>query len=360
MQKLSDSDRLKMCGRRAHGRGEGGIRVVVSDVGRASYRGIQTCGSVWACAECQHKIRRRREDEVTRGLVEHVKRGGGIVFGTLTIRHREHDSLRVGFDGVALGWKQVQQSRPFRDFRKEHPFGFIRAIEILDTLPGQGHGWHPHMHNVITTDEVWPDAVREEFSDIVSAEWIKAVSAITGKRPAKRYAVRFENAASPEKAGEYLCKLQEDGRTGNAASELNRSDRKVNRKRGSSFHPLTLLDMAEAGDKRAAARWIEFVEVTAGRKCIQWSHGLKKRLLPAEPELTDEEAADAAEADEAGTAGWLSPRDFMAIRRARLDLTLLTAVEKYGVEGFWSVLERARATARRSGWFDPPPQPWAC
>jgi hypothetical protein len=358
MQSLSGEKRFQLCGKRAHGRGDGGVRVTLSAAtGMASYRGVQTCGSVWACSVCQHNIRRRRAEEVRSALIEHVKRGGGLIFGTLTVRHFQRDTLQRGFDGVAGSWKSVQQNKAVREFRKAYPFGFIRAIEVLD---GGDNGWHPHMHLVILTDAEWSDDVRESLSALVHAEWVKAAKRITGRSPDALHGTLFEQAKSPQDAAEYLCKLQEDAREWDAAAELTMSHRKEARKRGGSFHPLTLLDMAEQGDKRAIARWHEYVETTSGRRCLTWSHGLRKRLLVDEPELTDEELAEDLDAEQSEIVGYLLPRDFMAVRRAKLMLTMLSAVERDGLAGFWTVLERARVIGDRKGWFDPPAQPWAC
>jgi hypothetical protein len=58
--------------------------------------------------------------------------------------------------------------------------------------------------------------------------------------------------------------------------------------------PMQLLsDWADGGDLTARALWLEYERVTFGRRCIQWTPGLRRRLLGDVEEKSDEELAHA-------------------------------------------------------------------
>jgi hypothetical protein len=52
-----------------------------------------------------------------------------------------------------------------------------------------------------------------------------------------------------------------------------------------------LADWALGGDLQARALWQEYEAVTFGRRCIQWTPGLRARLIPDVEDLDDEELA---------------------------------------------------------------------
>ena len=49
----------------------------------ASYAGLQTCGSVWACPVCAAKIAERRRAEVVAAMAAHMADGGGMLLLTI-------------------------------------------------------------------------------------------------------------------------------------------------------------------------------------------------------------------------------------------------------------------------------------
>ena len=77
------------------------IRAYDSDVqvwkskahGTASYKGLQTCSSVWACPVCSAKIAERRRVELIDSMEMHKAQGGTVSLLTLTTPHQRGDVL---------------------------------------------------------------------------------------------------------------------------------------------------------------------------------------------------------------------------------------------------------------------------
>jgi len=59
----------------------------------ATYVGLQTCGSVWACPVCAAKIAERRRAEVVAAMAAHKAAGGCMFLLTLTAPHQRTDLL---------------------------------------------------------------------------------------------------------------------------------------------------------------------------------------------------------------------------------------------------------------------------
>jgi len=61
--------------------------------GTATYRGLQTCGSVWTCPVCAAKIAERRRGELVQAMELHKSQGGFVSLLTLTTPHQRGDDL---------------------------------------------------------------------------------------------------------------------------------------------------------------------------------------------------------------------------------------------------------------------------
>ena len=60
---------------------------------------------------------------------------------------------------------------------------------------------------------------------------------------------------------------------------------------------------------------------------LYWSVGLRSKLLPNQPEMTDQELADRAEDERSALLAELSTEQWLAVRRARAESSLLDAAE---------------------------------
>jgi hypothetical protein len=348
---LSNMERLQLCGKRRamEGRDEAGRPITATpsvrlsaETGLAHWTGIQRCGSVWICPACSAKIRRRRNEEVRQVCTGHRATGGGILFGTHTLRHRISDPFKRTVDGASNAWRSVQSNSAYKRFRKLYPHRFVRSLET----PYGKNGWHPHLHLLCLTETVWTDDVVASFGAIVEAAWISAAKRLTGRAPSHEHAAQWERAYSDQDAADYLCKLQEGGRQWDAAAELTLWDLKRGRVTG-SLHPYDIGATAANGSAWALKLWHEYEQGTHRKQAITFGTGIRADFL-AEPDLTDEQIAERDEQEVAETIGYAVGPDWVALRRQKMLLSMLRAVELDGLDGFWRVLTVARA--RDAAW----------
>ncbi len=264
--------------------------------GRASWDGLVTCGSVWACAVCAGRIQYERAGELT--LL--VERGRGEAFGacmvTLTVRHALSHELSATQAGVNRAWKRFQQSRAWKRVRQSYGvIGFVRAVEIKHGRAG----WHPHIHVLLLSAR--PKDVERDLHAELAGLWRAAVVRELGveHEPDDEHGCHV----APAYAADYLAKM---------GLEIAHSVSKV---RGPSRGPFELLEDARRGDAQARALWCDYVKATKGKRQLEWSRGLRKRFGLGE--TTDEElAARAAAEGDTVTVLELSRRQWEALNRA--------------------------------------------
>jgi hypothetical protein len=144
--------------------------------------------------------------------------------------------------------------------------------------------------------------------------------------------VRWEPVVNAGQAAEYVAKLQDGKHVGR---ELARGDLKAGR--AGSLLPFELLDYFRAtGDLHAVDVWHEFEHATHGRRAIEWSRGLRARLLPDDRELTDREIA---EAEVGGVDVAVLPAEtWDAVVAHDLEVAVLEAAEAGGIDALRALL----------------------
>ncbi len=142
MRRVLRGTRVASCGRIA--RKDGHIRVWYDAEHGGRYSGLQTCGSVWVCPVCNHKIQAVRCDEVQQ-MLEHCKsHGWTVVFGTHTVRHNRNQSLQQVEKMASTVWRAVSQHRRVREMKSRVKLiGYVRASESTWSI---ANGWHWHYH----------------------------------------------------------------------------------------------------------------------------------------------------------------------------------------------------------------------
>ena len=88
----------------------------------------------------------------------------------------------------------------------------------------------------------------------------------------------------------------------------------------------------------------EWLLVAKGRRTLEWSRGLRVRLLPDERERSDEELAAASQPGEEVAA--VSAEVWLAVVAGGLLVPVLTAVEERGLGGLVVMLRAAGLTAK--------------
>ena len=89
-----------------------------------------------------------------------------------------------------------------------------------------------------------------------------------------------------------------------------------------------LAEFAITGEVRWRDLWVEYEAATFGKVCIRWSPGLRDRLLPKKPEMTDEELA-ASEGADLAVVRWLcDAAEWRDVQHAGTTGLLLDQVEE--------------------------------
>lgn len=289
-----------------------------SEHGSAFYGGLAVCGSVWACPVCTAKVQERRRVEIEKGMKWAYRSGLKAVMITLTFPHLQSDDLGDLLDKLAVALKMLREGRTWKRFKER--YGYDSLIRSLEVTIGQ-HGWHPHLH------ELWfvrPDADAAQMLQDVIDMWESACSRAGLLSADKAAAFRLHAVDLHDNAstGEYLAK-QDDSRHWGADSEIAKGARKKGQ------HPFQLLIDAEKGDKRAGAKYIEFIEAMRKRRKRQlyWSPGLKEKAGIVEK--SDEELAEESQ-DRADLLGLLDNLQWRLVRNSDQRAQLLDAAESGG------------------------------
>lgn len=280
---------------------------------RASFAGLQTCGSVWLCPCCSRRISETRRGELNGLLAWAREQGLQPVMITLTARHGVRDNLAGQLDAMKRAKQRLRQRREWRAI-KDRISGTVTATEVTHGV----NGWHTHFHEILLIAAVDEAAALDILAglDRVWRACLLGVGLSGG-----RAAWQAQGAAA---AGRYVAKW-------GAGEELTLSGAKEGRKSGRT--PMQLLEDADAADETAGKLWQVYGLAFKGRRQLVWSPGLK--LAAGIGEKSDEDAAkdETQEDGEAAPLLHIESQDWSRkggakYRRARI----LDAAETGGAE----------------------------
>ncbi|WP_341870612.1 protein rep [Flexivirga meconopsidis] len=341
----SSLKRVRACGRTATD--AQGVALVVSEGAPgeriAGYRGVATCGSVWACPRCSVVIAERRAQELREGLSGWGRRGGAVVLLTLTMRHHRGQSLDELWDGLASTWSRLMAGRPWKAFKAAA--GLVGTLRVVEVTHGAA-GWHAHIHALLFLDP----AQGRRFATVGGAdsEFEAHFAAISARVPVLASwrnllrgrgfdaveAAQDMRPVSLSAAGTELDRYFTKG-SWDAAAEVTKGPSK----RGStgSRTPMQILaDFVATGDADDLDLWREWEAGSERRRQMTWSRGFKREL--GLTDVSDEEVAAEHRGDEAVLM--LSALQWRVVRESAL---------------YWLLLERAEACddlSELGGWLD--------
>ena len=367
--KLTTLDRLRAC--QHHGVLPGGITAYVTPTPNgpvAGFKGLATCGSVWSCPVCSHKIAQRRANELADGIRRWTDDGGRVALVTLTMRHRGRDaashdlgllwdSLSKAWQSVLMGdWSQDQErygspvTRVITHGRRkgekvtENRIGWCRAVEGTHGA----NGWHMHVHAMLflRPDSDGQDPDLDGLAKSMFQRWrtrlvglgLDAPIANRGSLDAKWITADDTTGVDETVLGGYFTKNTYDGAL-RAAMEATRGQHKKGRAGGrtpfqllaSVVHHLDDADdvLAQRRAEKDLGLWYQWETESKGRRQLTWARGWRD-LLGLNDELTDEEIAaeDLTTADTTSlhimsSDDWITVRrDIPAFKRQMIDYYL--------------------------------------
>jgi hypothetical protein len=288
-----------------------------------SYKGLQTCGSVWACPVCAAKISERRRVEMRAAIDRHLANGGGVYLLTLTNAHHYGDDLGELLAGQAKALLAFNGDRASQKvFAAMGCIGQVRATEVTHgRLRRVNNGWHPHYH-ILLFAAAGVDLVA--FQQQFAARWITACGRAGLKLPSLEHGVKLDNG---EFAADYAAKWGLD-------HEMTKGHIK---KANDGETPFDLL-RAYLGDcdKQGGALFVQFAEAFKGKQQLRWSPGLKKHFQIGE--ITDEELANQQD-DKAVLLGQITLEQWRHICKVEARTLVLELAEKG-----WEAVERFLAS----------------
>lgn len=261
---------------------------------RASFEGVQTCGSVWHCPICAPKIAAERRAEMQRGIYAWVNpegaHRGSVYLVTYTYSHTAEGAGK-GALGAQLGelGKVVSKFKASRAYKAlMDACGVPGAIRALETTYGELNGWHCHLHELVFARK---GALVGAHARKLRALWVRYLvkHGLAGLRDgmvgAERRAQLREllrhacTVQGGDYAAEYVGKFGREPVEGHwgASHELTAGHLK-RAQRSAHATPWQLLRDAAAGDVRSGELWREYAHAFQGRRQLFWSRGLKELL----------------------------------------------------------------------------------
>lgn len=278
--------------------------------GKAHYKGLQTCGSVWHCPVCAAKVSERRRAELVAAISTWKAKGGSVLFLTLTNSHSRADTLQELLQGQRKALKRFWNDRASRNLWEGLSVeGSIKATEVTHG----SSGWHPHYHVLLFVSQNWDNSELVAWQEKLAQRWQDCCRA----------------AGLPLPDLVHGCTLQDGSQAARYASkwgipeEMTRGHTKKARHGHSPFD--LLREVLETGDCEAAALFKEYAEAFKGARQLFWSAGLRDRL--AVETVTDEEIACGGE-DPASHLVTLEIEEWRLILRSNARARVLEAAEE--------------------------------
>ena len=288
VRKLLPKTRTNNCLRVRQGNKQ--IQVLKSiEHGKASYGGLQTCGSVWQCPVCAAKISERRRVEVLSAMTAWKAQGGTVNMLTLTCPHQRSDNLGDLLKKQAKALNNFWKDRQVKAVLVEMAnIGHIKALETTHgRLSEWNNGWHPHYH-VLMFDgskgctKTFDAPQMTDWQVRLYLRWLNACNLAGLGQPSYAHGLKLDDG---KQAAKYMTKW-------GLENEITKGHIKKAISGETPFDLLRALQV-DPDDRQAAALFIEFATVFKGKRQLRWSKGLKARF--AVEEKDDEQLADEKE-----------------------------------------------------------------
>lgn len=265
--------------------------------GRAHFKNLQICGSVWRCAVCAAKISEHRRASLTRATANFKSRTGGqVLLATRTFPHSSSDTVAHLMEGLKKAEKLFKSGRQWTAIVAQFGIaGTVRNVEITFGI----HGAHPHIHELLFVTGSFDADALAALQEALYLKWAGACHSAGLGTPTRAHGVDVRDG---NKAAAYLLKMGKDDQPENKrewtnADELTKSHMKKGK--GQSLSPFDLLRIARQATGKVASlarRYFrEYAEAFHGKRQLVISPKLKAYF--EEEEKTDEEAAKDLDAD---------------------------------------------------------------
>lgn len=251
--------------------------------GTAHFHGVGSCGSVWSCPVCAHRISEQRRLEVMEAMRAHRSAGGICVMITWTFSHGRHDVLSEMLPKMSKALGRAKSRKGYKSACEA--VGYKGQIKALEVTHSDANGWHPHTHEIWFLDR--KDITKKEIQELkkkLYSVWSACAEKFGLGKPSLKHGIniQFRDEEGNEAAGAYVSKW---------GYELTYSQTKQNGNSSKGRSPWAILgDLAESWNLKDNNLWVEYVEAFQGKRQLFWSKGLK--ALYSIDEMSDEEVSD--------------------------------------------------------------------
>ncbi|MFS8054011.1 protein rep [Rhizobium sp. BR 317] len=305
--------------------------------GKPGIKGVYYCDSPWLCPTCAPRCAAERAESVQRVFDATERKGGQVVFVTLTVRHGPEDSLKDLKKLVTEACRKARQGKPWALAVKRHDIqGVMVGPEVTWSKKA---GWHFHLHLAVPMVEKANGEKTAEERAKEAGEWIinRYLSYIRneGGKVKRRYCKSKEGEPAAlreaqdvqvvwrrEDLGDYLAKGSGAWEVAAAGATKTRTK---NRRIG-GMTPWDIAALAGKGDAQAAARFVEYARVMPGTKSCVITKGLADKLGIVSNEDNTESDQQAEEDDGKIVVGSLETRRWHKVLRNGYAADVLRAV----------------------------------
>lgn len=309
---LLPGERVAKCGHDVIG---SNVQILRHKDGGTFYGNLFTCGSLWVCPVCAAKITEKRRQELVASVEAWKASGGTVSLLTLTAPHRLGEPLRDLLSRFTKARRSFRKSMAY--VRAAEASGLAGTVRALEVTYG-ANGWHVHSHEILfSRGATRPDA------DVLLPVWQTACIRSGFKAP-NGHGLSVEDGS---KAAEYASKW-------GAAEELTKAHVKRGKEGGRT--PWDLLRDGGAGDRQAAALFVQYAGQFKGKKQLVWSKGLRD-LLGLGSERTDEELAE-ERVEDAVVIATLTRDEWGVVVANDLRAEVLLIAREEGAAGVWRLL----------------------
>lgn len=284
---------------------------------RASFSGLQTCGSIHACPVCASKAAAEKGETILKALQWGKRKNKKAWMMTLTARHNRYMPLDELEEKVRLSWETFTSHRAYRKMKKE--LGIEHYMANHEAPYGE-NGFHYHKHIVFFSDfDVLKDApVQEDFTDL----WLQCLN-IHGLTAKREHALKITSGAAVGDTYLTKCGITVTETNGKLEYEMSTQEHKDSELKTQ----WELLEMSYYGNVRAGELYVEYVQHMSGKKFLTMSTGFAKLIENEELPIAEEAAGETA-ADEMEDFAEISPYWWEIVRDARAMSDVLKVAAK--------------------------------
>lgn len=254
--------------------------------GKASYRGLIQCGSVWACNICSNRIMQKRRSEILKAMELWAEQDGFFYTETLTMPHTRLDKLKYLNSKMEPARQAWNKDRSVRDIRKK--LGIAGYFRIIEAPHNSVNGWHPHHQYVYFTKRQLTQSELAEWKMVSQAKWRECLEA-QGVIRVSSQAHYLDEVVDFQKLASYSTKYTDKAAAQGAGSlSIYFSVSNVTR---SHWEILTAFKETKSNSDKHL--WHEWISGMKGRHFITWSKGFLRSLglaeSPKDKEIIEED-----------------------------------------------------------------------